>query len=251
VKFDYAMLDIETIPCQSLPAECRPEFDEASVALGNLKDRFKIQEKIDDARARFEAGVDKQMATNPDLCQIVCLVCYQKSRDDYLVLNADDEETEYRLLQDAWEYIRRCSLNHVPVASFNGKSFDIPVMVRRSMILDVAISPELIDDLLRKYDARHHIDLMEVLALRNPFSGKPEYHSLNYYLKRFGLPEKLTGWDGSKVYPAWLEGRYSEIAEYCKQDVASSAELLDRVAPWIITQRSNVVTAEQAKKEAA
>jgi hypothetical protein len=84
---------------------------------------------------------------------------------------------------------------------------------------------------------------MQVLGGRNPFSGKPEFKSLNFYLNRFGIGSKSKGLvatdpeavdDGSMVYPAWRDGRMDDIVNYCRQDVLQTAELFKRIAPWVI-----------------
>ena len=66
----WGTFDIETIPLPNLPEELRPKFDEASVKLGQLKDRFKIAEKIEEARAKHAADLDKTMSLDPDLVML-------------------------------------------------------------------------------------------------------------------------------------------------------------------------------------
>ena len=228
------ILDIETIPSQTLPDNCRPEFDESEVKLGNLKDRFKIEEKINAARAEWESKLDKQMSLDPDLCQICTVVIYdchagRVTASDF----AEDEESERRLLISVWNTIKYSFNNNIPIVTFNGKSFDIPVLLRRAMYLDVSVNPVVVDAMLERYDKQAHIDLMQILAFRNPFSGKPEAKSLNYYLNRFQLGSK-GGMTGADVYPLFKEGKHQEIVDYCKNDVMQTAELFKRVAPWLI-----------------
>jgi predicted PolB exonuclease-like 3'-5' exonuclease len=236
VELTYAVLDIETIPRQSLPEGCKPEFDESEVKLGNLKDRFKIEEKINEAREKFLAGLDKKMATDPDFCQVVCMVGYQVPRKEFFVKFAKDEDAEYDLLHEAWNWIREQQNNQVPIVGFNSSSFDVPALIRCAMYQDVSVAPHLIENLMKRQDINHHhYDLMQRLAYRNPFSGKAETRGLNYYLKRFDLGGKLNGLDGSMVYPAWKEGRFQHIIDYCQHgDVTQTAALFERVAPWMI-----------------
>ena len=110
------------------------------------------------------------------------------------------------------------------------------------MLLDVAIDPALIQSLTRRQDQnRCHYDLMQRLGYRNPFSGQMVMRSLDYNLKRFGLGGKLNGMDGSMVYPAFQEGRMQDIITYCRDgDVASTAVLFERVAPWIIAPKLSI-----------
>jgi predicted PolB exonuclease-like 3'-5' exonuclease len=228
----FLVVDLETIPAQSLPEECIPKFDENTVNVGYLKDPWKIKEKIQEARTKFEANIDKIMSVSPDLCQVCCLG-YGDATDQQAV-SAMDDASEYDLVVEAWSLISSAYHEKIPIVTFNGASFDIPVLLRRAMILDISVAPGMIAHLLARFDNRHHYDLMQMLGFRNPFSGKLEAHGLNYYLKRFGLGAKTDGMDGSMVYPAWKENRHSDIMDYCKQDVGMTAALFERISPWMI-----------------
>jgi hypothetical protein len=222
--------DIETIPSQTLPDDCRPQFDESDVRLGNLKDRLKIEEKMSEARAAFEVNLDKRLSLDPDLCQICSFAAHDGTATTGLF--ARDETEEYLLLHKAWGHIGIAYKGHIPIVGFNSRSFDLPVMLRRAMLLDVSVDPRMIENLTNRY-FDGHIDLMQSLAFRNPFSGKPEMHGLDYYLRRFGVGTKKTGWTGADVYPAFKEGKFEEILEYNKDDVRQTAALFERVAPWL------------------
>lgn len=229
----YLVIDCETIPCQDIPAECLPQFDEASVKLGNLKDSFKVREKIEEARADFEAGLDKKMSTDPDLCQICCAVTYNPVTKLMSVFLAKDIQEEFVLLSGVWALIRAEIQDGVKLVTFNGNSFDLPVLQRRAMIQDVSVAPGLYTSLTDRY-SKSHIDLMQALAFRSPFSGKVEAKSLDHYLKRFCLGGKQDGMDGSMVCQAFKEGRFDEIVQYCKQDVLMTSLLFERIAPWLL-----------------
>jgi predicted PolB exonuclease-like 3'-5' exonuclease len=233
----WATFDIETIPLQNLPDELRPRFDEASVKLGNLKDRFKIQEKMDEERAKFEASVDKTMGTDPDLCLVCAFVGHLSNgtkKEFKRNIFAPNEEAEFNLLASAWAWLRDLYKERIPIVSFNGKSFDLQVLRRRAMLQDVSVPPALYEALSRRFETKYHVDLMEVLGNRNLFSGKIEYKSMDWYLKRFGIGAKYNGMSGADVYPLYKEGEYQRILEYCQDDVLKISMLFERVAPWIL-----------------
>lgn len=237
-ELKFGVLDIETIPAQSLPEECIPKFDEGGVAVGNLKDPFKIRDKIEEARAKFEADLDKRMSLDADFCEICCAV-FMTGDGEVLEFSQEDA-----LLIEIWDLITGCALSKIPLVTFNGMSFDIPVLLRRAIYNDVSVSPSLAKALLQRQEQNTvHFDLMQILGGRSPFSGKLEARSLDFYLKRFGIGGKGGGltasdpsavMDGSMVYPAWKEGRIDAIVEYCKQDVLQTAELFKRIAPWLL-----------------
>jgi|WetSurSiteA1Bulk_404760.scaffolds.fasta_scaffold61299_1 predicted PolB exonuclease-like 3'-5' exonuclease len=237
----YLVCDIETVPSQSLPEECIPQFDESTVALGNLVDRFKIDDKINKARAAWQSKLDTTMSCDPDLCQIVSAAAYDG--DEVKGLLATNETEEVFLLNQIWGMLSLAFKERIPIVGFNSASFDFPVLLRRAMILDVSVNPLLASQLIGRYDSPAHIDLMRALAFRNPFSGKPDVHNLAYYLRRFGIEGKTPGWDGSKVYPAFQEGRSEEILEYNKKDVVVTGKLYERVRPWLAMATGNRASA--------
>lgn len=237
---DYAVLDIETIPDQRLPEACIPKFDEAKVKLGNLKDAFKVREKIEQARMEWEEDLGRQMSLDRDLCQLCCVVCYDSRNDTFTTYPAMTPDMELDALVGVWGWITEQYNQHIPLVTFNGLSFDLPILQRRAMIHDVSVPPGMYQDLTKRQEYNTaHFDLMQLMGGRNPFSGKMEVKKLNYYLNRFGLGSKTDGWDGSMVYPAWKEGRMQEILEYCRQDVAMTAKLFERVRPWLVAPRKS------------
>jgi hypothetical protein len=244
---DYAVLDIETIPDQALPEACIPKFDESEVKLGNLKDQLKIREKIEQARVGWEEDLGKKMSFDRDLCQLCCAVCHDSRSDTFTTYPATTPEMELDALVGVWGWIAERYHRHIPLVTFNGITFDLPILQRRAMIHDVSVAPGMYQDLTKRQEYNTaHFDLMQLLAGRNPFSGKIEAKGLNAYLSRFGLGAKTEGWDGSMVYPAWKEGRMEEILSYCRQDVEMTARLFERVRPWVIVPKKNPNTMQSA-----
>jgi hypothetical protein len=233
---DYCVIDIETIPWRNCPEACRPVFDPGSVKLGNLKDPAKVAEKINQAREDFQASMDKTMSVDPDLCEICCIVGYDSS-GEWLVPNSDDMNLvafEYSMLHETWWWLSEKLARGIPLVTFNGLGFDLPIMLRRSMIIDVDVHPDLVAKLTMPRQANQtHFDIMQLLSRRNPFSGKVEVRRLAHYLSLFNIGAKTEGMDGSQVFPAWKEGRFHEIVEYCKQDVSMTAALWERISPWM------------------
>ena len=254
----FGVLDIESIPDPSLPEDQRPQFNESSVNIPkNWVDPFKIAKKIEDARIEFEAGIDKKMATDPDYCMVCCSVgiLFKNGKPEMnmhtpmLSFSAVDEMQQYILIENAWNFVRNCYQEQIPLVTFNGLSFDLPVLIRRAMYSDIPIAPQMIANLMRRQDQNHfHYDLMQLLGLRSPFSGKVECKGLNYFLKRFGLGSKTAGMDGSMVYPMFKEGQHEEIMEYCKQDVIKTGELFVRVAPWLVAPSREAIDESAAKR---
>jgi len=233
--------DVETIKDQSLP------FDPESVSLGNLKDPVKIAYKIAEAEVEFNAGegqLSKAMATDPARCQVITFVgtlfdtsgvnpadttnSFQWGIND----NAWDNPEEY-VVHHGWKFVIDCYNNRIPLVSFNGIGFDLPVMHFAAMRLDVSVPNVMYRALMNRWEGNlHHFDLM--LMLTNWQKERMKGSNLDFFLRRFGIGQKTEGMDGSKVGPAFLAGKYQEILEYCKEDVLNTCKLFTRVAPWVV-----------------
>jgi len=223
----FTCFDIETIPCQLLPEGLKPEFNPDEVKLGNVKDQSKIDEKIEKAKQEFEEGLDKKMSLDPDLCEVVCFS--YKTQDDKWTYGHDQP-----LVCDAWEVIRKAFLDHIPLVSFNGIQFDLPVLWHSAMKLNIPVSPQMYSDLTKKYDNRYHYDLMQILAGWDRTRWKP----LDFYLKLFGIGGKSG--EGSEVYGWWKAGEYDKIKKHCEQDVLLTSKLFERLEPWIVKEMDDL-----------
>lgn len=230
-RIRFGSFDVETIPRPDLPPECVPQFDPDSVALGNLKD----SEKIGAARIKFDHDQQKKASTDFDRLMVCCFCAYDSAKDLFTELFAKDLNEERDLLFQAWEWAETQKENESTMISFNGRNFDAPALYRRAMLQDVRAPLSLYRQMAgRSAIDRVHLDLMLALGKPSPFSSVPEVKNFEYYLSLFGLPGKIEGWDGSKVYPAFLQGWFEDIQIYCRNDVEALNALFRRVQPWII-----------------
>jgi predicted PolB exonuclease-like 3'-5' exonuclease len=245
-----AVFDIETIPLQGLPEEMVPAPNMEDVKYGNAKDPIKRQAIEDEYVRKFYEQLDKRMATDPDYCQVVCFVGMECEEgieamdlDDIImnVMTAPNTEDETALIIQAWDWIESMVRREIPLVSYNGIGFDIPVLLRRAMYLDVSVDPKLAAMLMQRQEKNHiHYDLMQILGLRSPFGGRMEVKSLDAWLKRFGMDAK-TG-NGGEVFGWWSNGEIGRVVEYCANDVERTGNLFNRVAPWLIWRNRNHVS---------
>jgi len=223
-----ASIDCETIPNQNLPESVIPQFDPTTVKLGNVKDPDKRESKIAAERAKFNHTLDKTMSLSPDLCQVVCFcgaVYDTETGEDSERIRVSKEPAT---IWDGWKFIYNAYHNAIPIVSFNGNGFDLPVMLHRAMDLKVPMSRRIYNDITRRYSTKSHFDLMQVLADWD----RQRWQPLDFYLKRYGVGEK-TG-DGSQVYGMWKDGKHKEIEEYCISDVLNTAKLFARLEGWLV-----------------
>jgi 3'-5' exonuclease len=151
---------------------------------------------------------------------IVCigaLVAHRES--DYWALDAlgaphVGERTEKQLIATFCDKIAELKPQLV---TFNGNSFDLPVLRYRAMIHGVS-APGLAARLYFNRYTEDAVDLCDILSSFAPHTKA----SLNELSKIMGLPGKPEGIDGAEVERYFLEGKIKEIADYCETDVVNT-----------------------------
>lgn len=200
-------LDIETIP----NPDALHLLPEPEVALGNLKDPVKIEEKKAEARKN---QIDR-MALSPLTGKVCCVGVYSPSEEKTFISGED----EASILDAAYEVIRN---SHI--VTFNGKAFDIPFIFKRGMILGLPWATIPVMKLsVDRYKSICHTDVME------EFCGFGERVSLDN-LSRFMLGAEKNEIDFAEM-PELLktqEGR-EKISAYCIKDCELTWKLADRM----------------------
>jgi predicted PolB exonuclease-like 3'-5' exonuclease len=103
------------------------------------------------------------------------------------------------------------------LVTFNGNSFDLPVLRYRAMTHSVA-APGLSARLYFNRYTEDAADLCDLLSSFHP-QAKATLHEL---CRVMGLPGKPDSIDGSEVHKYFREGRIQEIAHYCETDVVNT-----------------------------
>jgi len=103
------------------------------------------------------------------------------------------------------------------LVTFNGSSFDLPVLRYRAMVHGVT-APGLS---ARPYFHRYTEDAVDLCDVLSSFSsqGKATLHEL---CRMMGLPGKPDGISGAEVEKYYRDGHIREIAEYCESDVVNT-----------------------------
>jgi len=127
---------------------------------------------------------------------------------------------ERGLLQDFSQFVAR---HHPDLVTYNGRSFDLPVIALRSLRHGVPMSWYYQGRLRHRYSEDGHIDLCDMLTDH----GATRATSLDAMARLIGLPGKV-GVDGSQVEGLFNAGQLSAIKSYCLTDVAQTALLFLR-----------------------
>jgi predicted PolB exonuclease-like 3'-5' exonuclease len=205
----YIILDIETVPHPDAH-----QWAEPVKAAGNLKDPEKIEA---DLKAKREKQAD-EFGLDADCCRAVALGFHVVGRSEptvFLMRDEFEERAHLQMFRDAYRAER-----DVRLVTFNGFRFDLPVLMRRAMYLDVDGFPNLSIDRYRS----EHIDLWQRLS----FNGAISAHSLAFYAKRlgFGTLDKVHGSDIARLA---AEEKWQEIHDHCLSDIGLTHALANRL----------------------
>jgi 3'-5' exonuclease len=154
------------------------------------------------------------------LHKIVCIGALVASRQpegwrvDALGAPHTGERSEAQLIRD---FIEKIGQLRPQLITFNGHSFDLPVLRYRTMVNRVpAAGPQA-----RQYFHRYTedaLDLCDVLGSYVP-GAKVKLDDVS---KILGLSGKPIGIDGSRVEEMVLAGQIEEVARYCESDVLNT-----------------------------
>jgi hypothetical protein len=112
----------------------------------------------------------------------------------------------------------------VTLVSWNGRGFDLPVIVARCLRHGLAWPWYYVGEARRRYGGSGHLDLMDYLA----DYGASRTYGLDIAAKLIGLPGKLDC-KGGNVQAMIDAGKIEQVRAYCMQDVVQTAALLLRV----------------------
>jgi predicted PolB exonuclease-like 3'-5' exonuclease len=146
---------------------------------------------------------------------------YRLKRFGLIGEGAPDPEDERSILADFSEFVGR----HRPaLVTYNGRTFDMPVLALRSLHCAVPMPWYYRDRALRhRYSETGHIDLCDWLADH----GAARSSSLDALARLIGLPGK-SGVDGSQIEGMFKAGLLGRIQDYCLSDVVQTALLFLR-----------------------
>ncbi|HEY2817764.1 MAG TPA: 3'-5' exonuclease [Casimicrobiaceae bacterium] len=164
------------------------------------------------------------------LQRVVAIGCVLREGDAISVWSLGDvSDPEAELIRRFFDGVERYTPQLV---SWNGGSFDLPVLQYRALVHGVAAArywdwgDDDRDFRFNNYLARfhtRHLDLMDVLAMYQPRA----YAGLDAMSRLAGFPGKV-GVGGAAVAAAVSAGRLAEVRNYCECDVMNTYLLYQR-----------------------
>lgn len=159
----------------------------------------------------------------PHLQRVAVISCVLRNDDGLRVFSiGEPDATEPQAIQRFFEGINR----YLPqIVSWNGRNFDLPVLVARGLIHSVTAAcfwdtgNDNKDFRWSNYINRfhdRHIDLMDVLSMYGG-RGSP----LDEVARLAGFPGKL-GVGGGAVWESYRNGALTSIRDYCEADCVNT-----------------------------
>jgi predicted PolB exonuclease-like 3'-5' exonuclease len=115
------------------------------------------------------------------------------------------------------DFIEKIGQLRPQLITFNGHSFDLPVLRYRAMVNRVPAAGLQVRQYFRRY-TEDALDLCDVLGSYVP-GAKVKLDDVS---KILGLSGKPVGIDGSRVEEMVLAGQIEEVARYCESDVLNT-----------------------------
>ncbi len=132
-------------------------------------------------------------------------------------------KTEKEMLKNFWQDVKFYN----QLISFNGRGFDCPFIIFRSIYHNLKPTKNLMPN---RYYKDSHLDLMDQLS----FYGAFRVFSLEVMCDFLGIKNpKDEGVSGLVVNDLFKNKEYQKIAEYCMRDVVATKELYERIKDYI------------------
>ncbi|MBX3462032.1 MAG: ribonuclease H-like domain-containing protein [Planctomycetes bacterium] len=236
---DPALAPVEDLCCRTLvfDIETVPAFDRRELPPT-------VAEALADNAQRKEMEPQAVMGMSPFFGKVVSLAIgdgdAEPGEDDVTVLAVPPDGVELAdcprwlrpmgeaaLLRSFWALASRAET----VVTFNGRGFDVPFLVARSLIHGI---PARVDLMSQRFGLQPHLDLFELLTQRGRGPSK-----LDVVCWALGIESPKEVMDGSMVAPAYERGEIVRIAEYNAHDVRATAAVYRRCRDLILRYRAD------------
>ena len=224
---DHIAFDIETVPAadrRSLPPT--------------------VAESLARAAERKDSDEAKVMGLSPLFGKVVSLAVGDAEAEDseitVFVVPPDGHEvedpppwmrqlSEPELLQAWWALAGHAET----VISYNGRGFDVPFLVSRSLVHGI---PARVDLMSNRFSLRPHLDLYRAISQGERPLGPA---SLDVVCWALGIDSPKEQMDGSMVAPAYERGEIEEIAKYNAQDVQATIAVYRKLRDHVLRFRKD------------
>ena len=132
------------------------------------------------------------------------------------------ERTEREMLEDFWDGAR----SYDTFVTFNGRAFDVPFLIHRSIAHELTPSVSLLGS---RYVSRqtlpYHVDLQDEFTFYGAMQRRPSLHLL---CRAYGIKSPKGEVDGYEVAKLFLEKKFRDLATYNARDVVATTTLYEK-----------------------
>jgi len=215
------VFDIETIPQTILTKtqtyELEKRFKKSRLFEQVLKTEIDLAQATISAKKQF-------MAVSPYFGEIICIGLYWPESDRQEVLIGNEAD----ILRKFWDRINANDFSGNFI-TFNGLSFDVPFIIRRSMKHKILPTNEKFLDTYRFQKQPHRDVYLMITGYDRDFPC-----NLDLACDTYDIPSPKHGEvRADNVYEYYLKGEIQKIADYCLRDVISTYQLFEVARKYI------------------
>lgn len=189
----------------------------------------------DQEKDRLSEAAKEKLGLSPFTGHVASLAMFDVERGQGAVyFTADDSVNDYKvgdwkykvrserqLLEDFWE----TALSYDVFVTFNGRTFDVPFLLHRSLIHGVRPTKELTGQrYLSRQTAPYHVDLLDEFSFYGAMQRRP---SLQLLCESYNISYEKQGVGGEDITELFTQARYRDIAEKNAADVVATTKLYD------------------------
>lgn len=212
------VFDIETIPSRKkLGKKSYAEYKKLMAA--QIKKHYPTGQCTYSEAKKLRGLV---MATSPFLSEIIVIGLHmvKDGRSESIAIVNDSSEKS--VLERFWEIVAKFPSNGLFV-SFNGLEFDVPLIIKKSMLHRIPITNNKFLD-QKRFSTAPHFDVRLVFGNHDKFAQG----SLDLICEFLNVPSPKEGEvKASDIESAFNSGKLKEIAEYCVRDVEATYKVFE------------------------
>jgi len=194
------------------------------------------QQPISDTeKDRLSESAKEKLGLSPFTGEVISLAMYDLERKQGAVYFVADDSvrdyavgdwkykvrTEQQLLEDFWETARSYDV----FVTFNGRAFDVPFLLHRSLIQEVCPTVELAGQrYLTRQNPPYHVDLLDEFSFYGAMQRRP---SLQLLCTSYGIAYEKEGMGGEDITEYYAQKKFRDIAEKNAADVVATTKLFE------------------------
>ena len=189
----------------------------------------------DEEKERLNAEAQEKLGLSPFTGTIISLAMYDMERQAGAVyFVADGSVVDYEV--DGWKYKVRTEVeiledfwetagNYDVFVTFNGRTFDVPFLLHRSLITGVRPTKELTGPrYISRQTLPYHVDLLDEFSFYGAMQRRP---SLQLLCDAYGIAYEKDGMGGEDVAEIFCSKKFRDIAEKNAADVMATKALFE------------------------